>query len=373
MSYGVSHVGGAGRGGGTVCVVWAAACVVRGREKKGGGVVRPSREDKRTTPLQPHPTPHETHLGSIAKSRMLPHQSLPPAPPVVDQGLGKHLSPIGLTLTLSPSVGLYYAGSPYGHTPSTPVTRVTAEPHLKTVSASLFTKGSWGPTLHSGVGLSHLVVVDLREATALRTLGSRAFSTFPKLTTVCLPPSVTTIGPACFTRSKLASLDFLSQTKVGAIEPTTFAECENLNTLRGLPSSVKSLGERAFEGCHGLTLSSLKHLSPDVKIHQHAFQNCSALTLVLATRNFASVSAWQQRRYEDWIRFGKGASEAGSDAHHYRLHMSWPAGPDELRTQAGSEAHARVPALFEVLTHSCRSDSQIRVEDAADSTRGRRP
>ena len=53
--------------------------------------------------------------------------------------------------------------------------------------------------------------------------------------------------------------------------------------------------------------------------------------------------------------------------------MSWPAGPDELRTQAGSEAHARVPALFEVLTHSCRSDSQIRVEDAADSTRGRRP
>ena len=177
------------------------------------------------------------------------------------------------------------------------------------------------------------VNLDLSKATGLTTIGVRAFMDCDSLTSICIPEGVKSIGGSAFSGcSGLTSISIPSSvTSIGdaafdgcsgltsitipegvtTIETRAFGGCSSLNisvdenntkyssvngmlldkektiliaypsakeTVTKVPSSVTSIGERAFGSCSGLT--SITIPASVTSIGDYAFIGCSGLTSI---------------------------------------------------------------------------------------------
>ena len=111
---------------------------------------------------------------------------------------------------------------------------------------------------------------------SVTNIGYAAFNGCSGLTSVTIPDSVTSIGEAAFAYcSGLTSVTIPdSVTRIGAC---AFAECYKLKNLT-IPDSVTSIGSWAFEGCS--SLGNVSILSSRIELGSGIFDECSKIASV---------------------------------------------------------------------------------------------
>lgn len=108
------------------------------------------------------------------------------------------------------------------------------------------------------------------------TIGSSAFTSSKRLTSVTIPNSVTTIKYGAF--SGCTGLSYVNiPNSVTFIGGYAFCGCTGLTSIT-IPSSVTSFGGNAFENCTGLTSVTLTNGLTN--IGDEAFKGCTGLTSV---------------------------------------------------------------------------------------------
>ena len=122
-------------------------------------------------------------------------------------------------------------------------------------------------------GLPYMSYFD-DQYTSNDKLGSYAFYGCSELTSLTIPPSVTSIGVSAFAGcSGLTS--FTIPSSVTSIGGSAFEGCSGLTSFT-IPSSVTSIEKLAFYGCSGLTSFTIP--SSVTWIGDYAFYGCSGLT-----------------------------------------------------------------------------------------------
>jgi len=137
--------------------------------------------------------------------------------------------------------------------------------------------------------LSGELVID----NGITTIENGAF-VYSDLTSVAIPSSVTSIGYAAFTYSKLTSIVvnenntvYDSRNNCNAIIKTDTNELMTGCNTTIIPSSVTSIGARAFEGCR--SLSSIAIPSSVTSIGGSAFEGCRSLISIAIPSSVTSM------------------------------------------------------------------------------------
>jgi hypothetical protein len=95
------------------------------------------------------------------------------------------------------------------------------------------------------------------------------------MTSITLPPTITSIGSYAFQRSKLMSCNFGKKPQLITIGTNAFYECRNLTSIV-IPDSVTSIGHGAFINCTSLTTCTI---GDGVRsIDNYMFTDCTSLT-----------------------------------------------------------------------------------------------
>ena len=124
-------------------------------------------------------------------------------------------------------------------------------------------------------------------------IGNYAFYGCSRLTSITIPPSVTTIGNSAFSHcSSLTSITIPpSATSIGGY---AFSWCKSLASI-AIPPSVTTIGDSAFSGCSSLTSITIP---PSVTaIGKGAFWLCSTLTAITIP---PSVRTMEGNPFENW-------------------------------------------------------------------------
>ena len=120
-------------------------------------------------------------------------------------------------------------------------------------------------------------------------IGIGAFSSCHGPYSITIPNSVINIGKQAFYNCKFVSI--IIGDGITNIEPSTFANCKQLETLT-LGSSVETIGLSAFQGCS--KLSTIKIPSSVRKIRKDAFKGCESLKKVV----IENVESWCKITFE---------------------------------------------------------------------------
>jgi hypothetical protein len=108
-------------------------------------------------------------------------------------------------------------------------------------------------------------------------LGSQCFAYCPKLTSVTIPSSVTSLGKNCFENcTGLTSVTIPSS--VTELGNYCFYNCYSLTSIT-IPSSITSLPNYCFSHCSGLT--SITIPSSVTSLEAYCFQDCTKLEQVI--------------------------------------------------------------------------------------------
>ena len=111
-----------------------------------------------------------------------------------------------------------------------------------------------------------------------RIISDSAFYNYSTLTDITIPSSVTSIGERAFCRcSRLQTITFDSGSKLTSISTNVFADCSSLASIT-IPDGVTSIGESAFAVCSSLTNITIP--SSVTSIGMIAFAACSSLQVV---------------------------------------------------------------------------------------------
>jgi hypothetical protein len=123
------------------------------------------------------------------------------------------------------------------------------------------------------------------EGKSVTSIGSSAFSSCNKLTSIMIPDSVTSIGRSAFRGCKILSSITIPDS-VTSIGNFAFRECTSLTSIT-IPDSVTSIGDHAFHDCTGLTSITI----PDgvTSIGVRAFASCTSLTSVTIGNSVTSI------------------------------------------------------------------------------------
>jgi len=122
---------------------------------------------------------------------------------------------------------------------------------------------------------------------AANTIPNAAFSNKNKLTSIIIPPSVTSIVDGAFTNCiGLTSISIPSS--VTSIKSSAFDGCSGLTSIV-IPSSVTSIDGNAFKNCIGLTSISLPSSVTSIKVA--TFSGCSGLTSIVIPSTVTSIES----------------------------------------------------------------------------------
>ena len=144
--------------------------------------------------------------------------------------------------------------------------------------------GSWGfganivsNTYNNGVGV---IIFD----GPVNRIGTSAFSNEDTLTSIVIPPSVTSIKSAAFDQcDNLSSVDIPSS--VTSIERGAFFGCDSLESIT-IPSSVTSFGQEVF---YGSGLTSITIPSSITYLNARLFMGCNKLRYVNLPSSIRSI------------------------------------------------------------------------------------
>ena len=138
------------------------------------------------------------------------------------------------------------------------------------------------------------------------SIGENAFRQCDDLTSITIPPSVTSIGDYALSASALETVTIPSS--VISIGDSAFRGNYSLPTVT-IPSSVTSIGAYAFSGCHSLTsiiisegvtsigdyafsasaLETVTIPSSVISIGDRAFEGCRSLTSIIISEGVTSI------------------------------------------------------------------------------------
>lgn len=125
---------------------------------------------------------------------------------------------------------------------------------------------------------------------AASTVPSMALAGMPKLTSVTLPQSVTSIGTAAFAACPSLYNVTLSDGLLNVGE-YAFSACQALESIT-LPASLASVGQGAFSRCTSLVavnVAASESTAQQLTICDEAFLNCAALSQVNLGENLTSI------------------------------------------------------------------------------------
>ena len=124
-----------------------------------------------------------------------------------------------------------------------------------------------------------------------------AFAYCENLTTVTLPSSVTSIGGRAFYNcSGLEEINLSGCISLKSIDQSAFQNCASLETVL-LPESLREIGTQAFWNCTGL--KTVKLPAKLTTIGGQAFEGCSSLETVLLPAKLTTISGWAFRNCSD--------------------------------------------------------------------------
>ena len=157
-----------------------------------------------------------------------------------------------------------------------------------------FTKSGSGCTL-SGIGTCHdarIVVPATYAGLPVKYIAADAFKSVNSFYEIVLPSSITSIGPRAFAYCKNLKTIAIPD-GVQYLEIETFAECKALETVE-LPAQLLQIMERCFTGC--TSLKNIELPKELIKIREYAFMDCRKLeTITLPT----SLNEIQQFAFYD--------------------------------------------------------------------------
>lgn len=142
-------------------------------------------------------------------------------------------------------------------------------------------------------------------------IGSYAFESCGRLTSVTIPDSVTSIGECAFWGCESLTNVEIPQ-GVTSIETGAFANCHKLTRIT-IPKGVTSIGDEAF-GASGLT--SVVIPENVTSIGNFAFSCCNGLTSVTIPKNVVSIGyeAFSHCINLDSVTIAKGVTSIGNSA-----------------------------------------------------------
>ena len=124
-------------------------------------------------------------------------------------------------------------------------------------------------------------------------IGSGAFSGHPRLTSIKIPDSITSIGASAFYGCSGLTGEFVIPDSVDTIGSGAFSGCSKLTSVN-IGNGVTSIGGSAFEGCSGLTGTLV--IPNSVKtVGGSAFEDCSNLTNVIIGNSVTSIGSYAFR------------------------------------------------------------------------------
>ncbi|CAJ1935074.1 unnamed protein product [Cylindrotheca closterium] len=139
-------------------------------------------------------------------------------------------------------------------------------------------------------GCDNLKEVDFSEAITLDTIGERAFYYCSNLAAFKCPSSVTTIGKkAFFGCDNLKQLDYSEATALESIGDRAFYKCTNLDGAFKCPSNVKTIGNMAFSGCENLKDVDFSQATALETIGVRVFSKCISLAAFKCPSNVNTI------------------------------------------------------------------------------------
>ncbi len=149
-------------------------------------------------------------------------------------------------------------------------------------------------TKYTGTGAA-VTIPSAIASKPVTIIGTGAFSSYSKLTSITIPSSVTGIGNnAFFFCTGLTSVTLPSNLTI--IGNNAFLSCTKLTNIT-IPNSVTSIGSRAFSGCSKLTGVTIGN--GVTSIGDSAFASCNAMTAIAVHVNNSVYSG------EDGVLFNK--------------------------------------------------------------------
>jgi hypothetical protein len=138
-------------------------------------------------------------------------------------------------------------------------------------------------------------------------IAERALLDCPSVSSVFIPSSVETIGEEAFSGCHaLSTVSFESNSGLTRIEIFAFRDCWSLTSFC-VPSSVQRIRQGCFMGCRTLSTITFESGSKLSKIDRNAFPSCWALSAISAPAHLLKIL----RPYQDILKL-QNTGEAGN-------------------------------------------------------------
>jgi hypothetical protein len=137
----------------------------------------------------------------------------------------------------------------------------------------------------SGAAPTNLASVNL-ASTSITALPAAIFSGCSGLTSVTVPPTLTSIGSQAFNGCANLSTINLSSTSVTMINTEAFQSCAALTSI-SLPASLTSIGDNTFQGCSNLVSINLS--ATGITSLGGIFNGCASLASVLLPTGLLAI------------------------------------------------------------------------------------
>ena len=165
----------------------------------------------------------------------------------------------------------------------TSLTGITIPDSVTTIQGSYYYGGT---NLGAFSYCANLASVTFAPGSKLTSIETRAFSDCPKLTSITIPDSVTSIGEAFSGCTGLTSVTVGNG--VTNLNGFSFSSYPNFASVT-IGNSVESIGYDAFKDCKNLTSVTFASGSKVATIRYRAFQNCTSLTSITIPNSVTTI------------------------------------------------------------------------------------